>query len=63
MLNASNAIPAELPTASMSIGVYVLLVLLFVAFIILSVGFACHARNNARSEVIPHQRLSTYGAV
>ncbi|KAI0238604.1 Ectonucleoside triphosphate diphosphohydrolase 1 [Lamellibrachia satsuma] len=62
MLNASNAIPAELPTPTTSLVVYVLMVLLFVAFIILSVGFACHARNT-RSEVIPHRRLSTYGAV
>lgn len=62
MLNASNAIPEEYPSHQISTLMFVLLTLLFGAFIVIGVGFACHARKSRRQEM-QYRRMATYGTI
>ncbi len=62
MLNASNIIPPIGPTETLNMGVFVLLVILFVIFIGIAVAFACHAKQTQEKKT-QYRKLSTYGSI
>ncbi|KAK6185008.1 hypothetical protein SNE40_007339 [Patella caerulea] len=63
MLNESNQIPVSTVVDTFSTTLFVLLVVLFTLFIIVSVGFACHARRNIKTKGRGYSLFSNYGAV
>ena len=64
MLNTTNRIPERRQAYSLSMAVFVLLILLFLVFIALSACFCGYARRVAKHQQInKYQRLSNYGTV
>ena len=63
MLNASNILPQEFPQAPINTVVFIILLILFIAFIFLAVGFVCHAKRVSSRDPLEYQRLQTYGSI
>jgi hypothetical protein len=64
MINATNVIPVSVKTEAIPLGVFVVLVILFSAFIFLSIGFVFHARRQNRRRYNKYQPVTTaYGAI
>ncbi|KAL4231435.1 Ectonucleoside triphosphate diphosphohydrolase 3 [Mactra antiquata] len=64
MLNSSNTIPDTGTAQYISTTAFSSLTVLFSIFILLSVGFGCHARKYQESKAIGlYERVPTYGAV
>lgn len=62
MLNSSNAIPVVGPEDFISTAAFSSLTILFVLFVLLSVGFGCYARKHQHQKTL-YERVPTYGAV
>lgn len=63
ILNESNLLPSEPANDEMNDVTFALLTVLFCAFIILSIGFACKARRYNSRVQRQYNPLSSYGAI
>lgn len=62
MMKETNRIPAESSQPRMQLATFVVLILCFVAFFLLAIGFGIHAYK-LRSVSPSYQRFSQYGAI
>ncbi|XP_019635515.1 PREDICTED: ectonucleoside triphosphate diphosphohydrolase 2-like [Branchiostoma belcheri] len=65
MLNTTNLIPSEAPIiqSKLSLTAYALLIVLFVVFLLLGVGFSYSAYKGTKSSKDRYRQLSNYGSV
>ncbi|ESO98328.1 hypothetical protein LOTGIDRAFT_114621, partial [Lottia gigantea] len=63
MLNESNQIPVNEPVVPIALTTFILLIILFSLFILVSIGFACHARKHSNAKQKGYSLFSNYGAV
>ncbi|XP_013419262.1 ectonucleoside triphosphate diphosphohydrolase 8 [Lingula anatina] len=62
MLNATNSISSEPNTPAFSLGVFIALVILFIIFLAIAIGFACFA-HETRGSGNQYKRMTEYGSV
>ncbi|XP_064631783.1 ectonucleoside triphosphate diphosphohydrolase 1-like isoform X2 [Lineus longissimus] len=62
MLNVTNSIPIAEPLEKISFPVFIGLMCVFIFFIFVAIGFACHAKSSRESKS-EYQKLPEYGTV